>query len=72
MYVRSCTHLTILNECKSELMAIISKIFNLSTKTGEMPKDFKHYYSAPQKEGFRAYLQKLSRCVWITLLIQSN
>ena len=51
---------SVLKECKSELMPTITKIFNLSIETGEMPKDL-----------FRkTYLQKLLPCVWITLLIQ--
>ena len=68
---------SLLKECKSELMSIITKIVNLSIETGEMPNDFKHavitpLHSAPQKEGIRAYLQKLLPGVWITLLIQSH
>ena len=38
---------SLLKECKSELMPIITKIVNLSIETGEMPKDFKHAIITP-------------------------
>ena len=38
---------SLLKECKSELMPIITKIDNLSIETGEMPKDFKHAIITP-------------------------
>ena len=34
--------ISLLKECKSELMPIITKIVNLSIETGEMSNDFKH------------------------------
>ena len=58
---------SLLKECKSELMPIITKIVNLSIETGACQGNLNM-----QKEGFRAYLQKLSPCIWITLLIQSH
>ena len=38
---------SLLKECKSELMAIITKIVNLSIETREMPNDFKHAVITP-------------------------
>ena len=38
---------SVLKECKSELMPIITKIVNLSIETNEVPKDFKHAVITP-------------------------
>ena len=38
---------SLLKECKSKLMPIITKIVILSMETGEMPNDFKHAVITP-------------------------
>ena len=56
---------SLLKECKSELMPIITKIVNLSIKTGEMPNDFKHAVITPllKKKGIELIYKNFSLCL---------